>query len=445
MVDILTQDRGVVWTSPKGKIFNLKTLETGYKRKHIGTVKENPKPKKSSTKKITDSNDTFSDLGMAGRDVDLSFIFIGDKHDVESNAFEDALCERGKSRLILPYKGELTVNVIDFSVKNELIKNVNSTVVSVNFHETAKTNYPESSSSGKKEVAKAAAKTNEISAQNLSAAVSNVAGNASRMQKFMSNYSKMLNNVSSALSTVNNISLNSIMTDILGQNVMSNAFTMASQLQIVMSKAASVVSRVKNIGGEFSLSSLLSPITGGASIFGPWQSLFSTLKTSSTPTTTSVTGLQLSEIDNILINDITATSALSALSENLVKTHFETRKEAIETVKALAELEQNWTTFIEEQISKIENLNDVIIRDSGVVELVEAACGEILNQSYELKIEKTIALSEDKTVIELVYEYYPEMFEENPDEAVKYFIRTNNLQDEEFFIIEKGSEVKIYV
>jgi len=443
MVDILSQDRGVVWTSPKGTIFNLKTLESGYKRKHVGTIKENPKPKKSTTKKITDSNDTFTDLGMAGRDVNLDFIFIGEKHDSESNLFEDALCERGKSRLILPYKGELTVNVIDFSVKNGLVENLNSTVVSVNFHETSKTNYPQSKSSGKKEVAKAATKTNEITAKNLSDAVSNVAADSSRMQKFTASYTKMLNNVSAALSTANNISLNSIMTDIMGQNVMSNAFTMTSQLQIVMSKAASLASKVKNAASDFSLSSILDSATGTSSVLGSWQTLIATLITSSSPT--SSIRIQKSDIDNLLINDTAATSALSALCTNTVKTNFETRKDAVDTAKGLADLEQTWTEFVEEQISRIEDLNDTIIRDSGLTELVGAACGEILNQSYELKIEKTIVLSEDKTVIELVYENYPEKFAENPDEAIKYFIKTNNLQDDEFFLIERGSEVKIYV
>lgn len=437
------QNRGVVWTSPKGTVFNLKTLESGYKRKHVGTIKENPKTKKSTTKQITDSNDTFNDLGMAGRDMTLDFLFIGENHFSESNKFENALCEKGQSRLILPHKGEFTVNVLDFSVKNGHVENINSSVVSVNFHETAKTNYPQSSSSGKKEIKAEATKTNAIVAQNLSDTVSEVKADSSRMQKFMAAYSKMMNNVSSALSVANNASLSSIMTDVMGQNVMSNAFTMTSQLQIVMSKTAALSSKIKNAGSGFSLSSFAGSMTGMSSVLGPWQTLISSLITSSKPE--SLSGLNKSDIDNFLINDTAATSALSALCENTVKIDFETRKEAVEIAKGLADLETTWTEFIEEQTSKIENLSDAIIRDSGLTELVAAACGEILNQSYELKIEKTVVLSEDKTVIELVYENYPDLFEENPDDTINYFIRTNDLQDDEFFLIKRGSEVKIYV
>lgn len=444
MVDLISQSRGVItWTSPKGNVFNLKTTESGYKRKHVGTVKENPKTAKSSTKKITDSNDTFSDLGMAGRDVNLDFIFIGENHSSDASSFEAALCEVGKSRLMLDYGDELTVNVIDFSVKRDLLKNINSTIVSVNFHETSKTNYPETSKSGKNAIKAAAAKTSEITAQNLADAVSNIQADSSRMQKFASSYSKMMNNVSAALSTANNISLNSIMTDIMGQNVMSNALTMTSQMQIVMSKAASLTSKIKNVSSEFSLNEIFNSETGASSVLGSWQTLIGSLMTAAKPT--SGIELQKTDIDNLLINDVSAVSALAALCENSVNVNFETRKEAIEVAKGLIQLEEQWTEFIEEQISQIKDLNNTIIRDSGIVELIAATCGEILKQSYELKVEKTVVLTEDKTILELAAEHYSETFKDNPDKTIDYLIKSNGFQDDAFLLVQRGSEVKIYV
>ncbi len=441
MVDIGTG--GVTWTSPQGKIFDLKVTEYGHKRKHVGTVKENPKTKKSTTKKITDSNDTFSDLGMAGRDLTLNFLFIGEKHVTESDSFEAALCEIGKSKLLLPEGEELTVNVIDFSTTRDLIKNINSTVISVNFHETSKTTYPQSKKSGKKNVKAAAEKTKTISAQNIADTVSNIQSDTGRMQKFTASYSKMMNNVSSALSVANNVSLNSIMTDIMGQDLMSNAFTMTSQLQIVMSKAATLATNVKNGFSDFSLSSIIDSATGASSVLGTWQGLISSFMAATRPTGT--TTLQKSDIDNILINDSAASSALAAISESVVNADYTTRKEAVEVAKGLEELERTWTEFIEEQISNIDDLNNTIIRDSGINEVVSSACGEILNNSYELKVEKTIVLSEDKTLLEIALENYPEQFKENPDETLLYLRNTNNIEDEDFFLLQRGSEVKIYV
>ena len=35
--------QAVVWTSPSGTAFTLKTLESGFSQKHVGEVKENPR------------------------------------------------------------------------------------------------------------------------------------------------------------------------------------------------------------------------------------------------------------------------------------------------------------------------------------------------------------------------------------------------------------------
>ena len=81
-MDLLKDNQGVVWTSPNGQEFNLKTLENEYTRKHIGEVKENPKASSGSSgkKKVQDANDTFTDLGIGGRDIPLTCYFIGENH-----------------------------------------------------------------------------------------------------------------------------------------------------------------------------------------------------------------------------------------------------------------------------------------------------------------------------------------------------------------------------
>lgn len=70
---------------------------------------------------------------------------------------------------------------------------------------------------------------------------------------------------------------------------------------------------------------------------------------------------------------------------------------------------------------------------------------EILERSYKLKVEQKITLTEDKTPIQLAYKYYNEDFRNDPDGTLEYLIRTNNFTDEQFFLIPRGTEVKIYV
>lgn len=454
----------VTWTSPTGKSFIIKTLESGYKRKHIGEIKENPKTSYSSSvsnsgkkakgsttsrhssvstssskKTVRDSNDTFTDMGIGGRDVTMDCYFIGENHSKQAELFADALCEVGKSKLQLAYGQEFTVNVLDFGVTNSLVDRINVTIVQVNWHETAKATYPKSQQSKKKEIKNLASATKENIAQTVSDAVSNIT-TPSRLQNFTTSFSNVLNKVSNGLNVANNITLKSIMTDIMGQTLgATNAFTIMSQLGVVMYKAAALSSKVKNLNSGFGLSSTF------GTLFGGWDALVASLISSSTPTNRSSNVLTPEEIDNLMINDSTVSLALTSLAESLVETEFETRAEAVEAAKNLEELENKWTTFIEEQYSKITTLEDYYIRDGGLVDIVAATANEILERSHKLKVEKRITLSEDSAVVDLAYRYYPEAFREDPDGTINYLITSNGLKDDEFFLLKRGTEVKIYV
>ena len=125
-------------------------------------------------------------------------------------------------------------------------------------------------------------------------------------------------------------------------------------------------------------------------------------------------------------------------------TEFETRAEAVETVKNLVDLADDWNGFVDDKSSLIFDLEDAYIRDGNVEEIVLSAANEILEQSYKLKVEQTIVLSEDTTPVELAYEYYKDDFREDPDETLNYLIRTNNLSDDEFFLLKRGREIKVY-
>ena len=80
-----------------------------------------------------------------------------------------------------------------------------------------------------------------------------------------------------------------------------------------------------------------------------------------------------------------------------------------------------------------------------ISDIVSASANEILERSYKLKVEQKFTLSEDKTPIELAYEYYKNDFKNDPDGTLEYLIRTNKFTDEFFFLIPRGTEVKIYV
>ena len=462
----INSSQNVIWTAPDGTSFIIKTLESGYSQKHIGEVKENPrtststststksgggkKSKTSSstsvsrsqgTKRVGDSNDTFTDMGIGGRDISLDCYFIGEKHNIEADAFRKALCQVGKSKLQLAYGEEFTVNVLNFEVKNSLVEKINSTIITVNWHETSPSTYPKSEASKQKEIKNLASDVKENIASTVEA-TANAIQNPTRLATFTANFQGVLGKISNALDVANNVSLNSIMSDILGQNLMSNTFTITSQLGIIFSKAASLASKAKSGVSAFSMPS------GFSSLFGSWKSLLSSLKTSnleysSNPNTPSpYTGEQ---IDELKLNDLLASSAIVSVAESLLDMEFETRSEAVEAAKNLMTLENEWTTFVDEQSKRITDLADAYIRDGSVSDIVSAAANEVLERSYKLKVEQKIILTEDKTPIELAWEYYNEEFRNDPDGTLEYLIRTNNFADDDFFLISRGTEIKIYV
>lgn len=459
MGELLKDYQGVVWTAPDGRSFNLKTLTNEWTRKHIGEVKENPKTSYSSgtsssgkkakgsktsshssvsvsggSKRVQDSNDTFTDLGIGGREISLECYFIGKEHSQKADAFIKALGLTGKSRLKLVFGDELTVNVLSFTVKNDLTKGINSTIVTVNFHETSKTTYPKSQKSKTKEI-KASTETAKTNiAQDLTDTVESI-DTPTRMANFSGNFSSMLDTVSDGLSTANNVSLNSIMADVLSQTPASNMFTIASQLGIVMYNAASLVNELKSEVTGFSL------IPSG-SIFGQWGSLISEFISSSSSNNDTLTR---EEIDNLMINDSSASMAIISLGESLIEKDYETRAEAVEAAKTLKELEQGWTEHVENELDKISELENVLIRDNSLTDIVDASASEILDRSYKLKVEKIITLSEDTTIIDIAYDYYYDDFKENPDDTIDYLIRTNGFSDDDFFLLKRGTEVKLYV
>ena len=453
----------VIWTAPDGSSFVLKTLESGFSQKHIGEVKENPRTsvshssstkggggkksktssstsvsRSSSTKRVGDSNDTFTDLGSGGRDISLDWYFIGEKHYIEADAFRKALCQVGKSKLQLAYGEEFTVNVLNFELKNSLVQRINSTVITVNWHETSPTTYPKSEASKQKEIKNLVTSAKENIASTVEA-TANAITSPTRLATFTANFQAALNKVSAALDTANNITLNSIMTDILGQNVMSNSFTITSQLGIVFSKAAMLVNKVNNITSNgFNLP------TGYTSLFGGWQSLVSSLKTTSLQSTVTP-NYTPEQIDELKLNDSIASSAIISVAESLLNIDFETRSEAVEAAKNLVALNDDWMNFVDEQSERISDLGDAYIRDGNISDIVSASANEILERSYKLKVEQKIILSEDKTPIELAYKYYNDDFRNDPDGTLEYLIRTNKFTDDNFFIIPRGTEVKIYV
>lgn len=425
-MDYNDRKTNTIWTSPTGKEFILKIEEGGHKRKHSGEVKNNPSNNKKNTKKtINDTNDTFSDMGVTGKDVSLNCIFIGDNHDIEAQEFEDALCEVGKSRLKLPYGKEFTVNVIDYELKYSLKDKINSTIISVNFHQTSNTTFPtkESSSAVKKQ----ADITNTAIAQMIADMVA-VETSQKVLNDMNTTFSNVLSKISDKLDDFNNLSVNSIMSDILGQSFTDNSFTIMSQVQQVLYKSATAVNKVKDLSKSTHQSSFASVIRSFNSLVDDIETIFHSGKSP----------------HNFYIADSMISSCITGISRAATNYEFDTRKDAVNVAVALIDLDTKRNKFISQESDIVTDLSDKIVADTGVSELVCSAAASIIEKSFSLKIEKIIELSQDESTVDLAYRYYKDEFD-NFEDAVEYLITTNEFDDEEFYLAKRGTKLKIYV
>ena len=79
------------------------------------------------------------------------------------------------------------------------------------------------------------------------------------------------------------------------------------------------------------------------------------------------------------------------------------------------------------------------------MQIVNQTIGSIIDKSDDLKVEKTLFLKEHSNPLMVAFENYPDMFKSDPEAAIDYVNRTNNLSGDEFFFLEKGRKIVIYV
>ncbi len=65
--------------------------------------------------------------------------------------------------------------------------------------------------------------------------------------------------------------------------------------------------------------------------------------------------------------------------------------------------------------------------------------GYLVDISFDLRIEKVVTITRDRTIIDLCGEYYSEV-----DSVLDFFIETNNLSGDEHIELKAGREIVYY-
>lgn len=415
------RQKQIIWTSPSGKKFNLLTDgKIRFSRKRKGEVKSNPTRSygknngKTSYKTVNMSDDTFQDMGVSGRDFSLKIYFLGDDHDIQSNNFDAAYCERGQSKLQFPYHGIINVQPLDIDYEQDTVSASNQTIVNISFHECGLTKYPTAKTSQT-----AAAKKNIAEArESLSQSFGDTVETLTDKETFASKWSANLDKLSEKFSGIQDSGFIGVLNDIKSQNILNNPYVMGTQIGILIKKGLLTYNSAYDVlsFADSFLSDLL-------------------------PSSSSVVSKAEYTAD-----DIFAKQTIITVCEVVTDAEFETRKDAVKTTEQIQDINDDYVEKSQDTEKNLnENIEDTVISDIDTTEIVNDVISSITNKIEDLKIEKTVCLKELSNPILLACEYYPDLFKSNPDEAVEYFNKTNGLSGDDFIYLEKGRKVKVYV
>lgn len=415
------RQKQVIWTSPSGKKFILQTDgKIKYSRKRKGEVKNNPtrsygkNNSKTSYKTVNMSDDTFQDMGVSGRDFSLKLYFFGDNHDIDADNFEAAYCEHGKSKLQLSYGNIMIVQALDIDFEQDTVEKLSHTEVNISFHQCSGTVYPTA------KVTKTTSLTKNINQmqETLSESFAETVAVIEDKQSFADRWGSNLDKLAEKFNDIQNSDFIGILQDIKSQNILNNPLVMSTQLGILLKKGLLTYDNVSDV------------ITSISDI---------------------ISGLLPSSSENVTKSEYTADdlflkSTIITGCDVINSSDFELRKDAVLTAENIQEINDNYieqSQDIEEIINK--NLEDTIITEIDTTEIVNQTIGSIIDKSDDLKVEKTLFLKEHSNPLMVAFENYPDMFKSDPEAAIDYVNRTNNLSGDELFFLEKGRKIVIYV
>ncbi len=417
----LDRQKQIIWTSPSGKRFTLLTDgRIKFSRKRKGEVKNNPtrsygeKNSKTSYKTVNMSDDTFQDMGVSGRDFSLKIYFFGNDHDIEAEEFEAAYCEHGKSKLQLSFGNVITVQALDIDFEQDMVGRASLTEVNLSFHQCGNTTYPTAKTTKTTAVKKNISQMQETMSENFAEAVSTV----SDQQSFVARWSSNLDKIAQKFNDIQNSDFIGILEDIRAQNILNNPLVMSTQIGMLLKK------------GFLTYTTAYDVITSVADI---------------------IDDLMPSSSGNVskseyIADDVYLKSTILAGCDVVSSAEFELRKDALVAAETIQEIND---TYIEQsqEVEEIINVNleDTIITEVDTTEIVNQTITSIIDKIDNLKIEKTIFLKEHSNPLMVAFQYYPDMFVSDPDAAVEYVNKTNNFAGDDFFFLEKGRKIVIYV
>jgi len=382
--------------------------------------------KDGSAFNFPDADGTYiQDLGHSGRRYPLRLFFWGPDYDLETDAFEALLLERGQGRLEHPIYG--AVDVVPFGTvtrRDDLKTAANQAVIELTFWETIGLVYPTRQADPASQVRQAVEDYNAAAAEDFADGVS--VDTASQRVTLKNTYTSLIDSVQTSLQAVADVqddvrkqfnAINDSITqgiDTLIGQPLDLAFQTSLLIQAPARAAASIADRLQAYGG------LASSILAGDGANTSNES-------------------RANQVNRFRAADLTASGAVTGSIVSVVNNQFSQKTSALraaEDVLAQFDAVNNW---------KDDNLVALELIDTGgayqrLQEAVALTTGFLVEISFTLKQERRIVLDRARTIIDLSAELYGSV-----DDQLDFLIQSNNLTGSEILELPRGREIVYYV
>ncbi len=421
----------MVYTSPSGRSFT-------------GTYEDVSKvlSKKTTAFNFPDVDGTYvQDQGKKGRQYPLRWIFWGEDYDLEAEAFDTAIEEKGPGILQHPLYG--TFDVVPFGTikrRDDLVTAANQAVYDITFYETIKIIFPISELSsenamneGFREFSDSAANNYDDSlsiktAPETTSFIDSAKAGLRKIKKAMAGVAATTAEIERAFNDVADLADETITTLVGGPLLI--ATQMIALTRLPSQASASIGSKLD------AYSSLLDSLTSG-------------------PGNQFEQGID-SQAGNAYSNNnlIASSTVLSSIESTIAPdTIFTTRSEAITAIEKLDQLLTdyiNWSDTNREGLvlgalpTREPGTNDLI--DTGeayqrLLEVFSILQGRLTQIAFSALQERSVILDRDRTFIDFGAEFYGQL-----DEQYDFIIQSCNLTGWEIVNgIKKGREMVYYV
>lgn len=412
---------------------------------------------------FADADGTFvQDMGRTGRRYPLQLIMSGDNCDTDATAWENALAERGQGTLEHPVYGSILV-VPTGSIRrsDDLVSAANQVIIEVEFMETNALIYPAPTA----DAAAESSWLDELASAAQAAGFSQgfIESTVAELSELQADYKTALNTVNEYLSPVASgiskaqkafsqiqSSINNGLTTLV-----DNPLTMAYQtIQLIKTPARiveSVSARVQASANQ--ATNYLSGRVSSSTQAAQYSSTSSASSSTATVTRERATG-RLTAYSNV-INDVTATapttraqlynndlfasSAATSLALSAVNTAFDRRKDAVAAAEQILDVME---TISEWRDAGYQSLGEIDDGSSwqATQQVLAYVAGILVDNSFSLLNERQLAISSDRSIIDLCFELYGD-----GDLYLDQFIADNNLSGDEIIEIPRGRVVTYYV